>query len=59
MCSSDLYLGLPADRPSIALLPIGWPRVAYRRPVRRPIDECLFFDRWEERPAAATATDPD
>ncbi|MBU6283980.1 nitroreductase family protein [bacterium] len=47
----DAFLGLPPDRPSIALLPIGWPRVAYRRPVRRSIDECLFFDRWEERGA--------
>ena len=45
----DEFLGLPPDRPSIALLPIGWPRVAYRSPVRRSIDECLFFDRWEDR----------
>ncbi len=41
----DRYLGLPETQPSSALLPIGWPRVPYRRPVRRPIDECLFFER--------------
>jgi nitroreductase len=48
----DAWLGLPPDQPSIALLPIGWPLVPYRRPVRRSIDECLFFDRWEERPGS-------
>ncbi len=41
----DRYLGLPAEQPSCALLPIGWPEVAYRRPVRRSIDACLFFER--------------
>ncbi|MFM8408731.1 MAG: nitroreductase family protein, partial [Alphaproteobacteria bacterium] len=35
----DAWLGLPPDQPTIALLPIGWPAVAHRRPVRRRIDE--------------------
>jgi nitroreductase len=43
----DAYLGLPADRPSCALLPIGWPRGRYGRPPRRPVDECLFFERFD------------
>ena len=43
----DAYLGLTADTPSIALIPIGWPRGRYGRPPRRPVDECLFFDRVE------------
>lgn len=42
----DRWLGLPEGRPSIAMLPIGWPKVPYRRPVRRSIDECLSFDRY-------------
>ncbi len=42
----DGYLGLPADRPSCALLPIGWPRGKYSRPPRRPVDECLYFERF-------------
>ena len=42
----DRWLGLPENRPSIAMLPIGWPAVPYRRPVRRSIDECLFFERY-------------
>jgi nitroreductase len=42
----DRWLGLPENRPSIAMLPIGWPKVPYRRPVRRSIDECLFFERY-------------
>ena len=42
----DAFLGLPSDRPSCALLPIGWPAIPYKQPVRRSIDECLFFDRY-------------
>ena len=43
----DAWLGLPESCPSCALLPIGWPLGTYRRPPRRPIDECLFFERYE------------
>ena len=46
----DAFLGLPPDRPSCALVPMGWPAIPYKRPLRRPIEECLFFDRYEERP---------
>jgi nitroreductase len=49
----DRWLGLPESRPSIAMLPIGWPAVSYRRPVRASIDTCLSFDRYAE-PASAT-----
>jgi len=41
----DALLGLPPDCPSCALLPIGWPLGRYGRPPRRPVDECLFFER--------------
>jgi len=40
----DAELGLPPDRPSIALVPIGWPAVAYRRPDRKPVDEVLHWE---------------
>lgn len=43
----DAMLGLPEDRPSIALIPIGWPRGKYGRPPRRSIDTCLYWDRFE------------
>jgi nitroreductase len=43
----DAWLGLPAGCPTCALLPIGWPVGAYRRPTRRSVDTCLFFDRYE------------
>jgi nitroreductase len=43
----DAYLGLGADTPSIALLPIGWPEGRYGRPPRRSVDTVLFFDRVE------------
>jgi nitroreductase len=42
----DEELGLPPDRPSVAMIPIGWPAVAYRRPARKPVDEVLFWDRY-------------
>jgi len=45
----DARLGLPEDCPSCALLPIGWPLGRYGRPPRRPVDACLYFDRYEER----------
>ena len=44
----DAEIGLPADRPSVALLPIGWPAVAYRRPARKPVDDVLFWERYVE-----------
>lgn len=44
----DEYLGLTPECPSCALIPIGWPMQSYKRPVRRSIDECLF---WERAPA--------
>jgi len=45
----DRFLGLPAEWPTCALLPIGWPRGRYGRPPRRGVDECLFFERYEDR----------
>lgn len=43
----DAFLGLPPDRPTCALLPIGWPLGRYGRPPRRSVDECLFWERFE------------
>jgi nitroreductase len=42
----DRWLGLPEDCPTCAMLPIGWPVGRYARPVRRPVDECLFYERY-------------
>ena len=45
----DRYLGLdPEKTPSIALIPIGWPIGRYGQPPRRPVEESLYFDRFEE-----------
>jgi nitroreductase len=44
----DRWLGLPEAKPSCAMLPIGWPAVPYRRPVRRGIDTCLSFESYAE-----------
>ena len=49
----DAYLGLPPEQPSCALLPIGWPLGKYGRPPRRPVDECLYWERF----AAKRSTD--
>lgn len=48
----DDFLGLSRERPTCALLPIGWPRGRYGRPPRRPVDECLFWERFSEPPPA-------
>jgi nitroreductase len=43
----DAYLGLPPDQPSCAMLPIGWPLGKYGRPPRRPVDESLYWERFD------------
>jgi nitroreductase len=42
----DAWLGLPEGCPTCALLPIGWPAGRYGRPPRKPVDGCLFWDRY-------------
>jgi nitroreductase len=44
----DPWLGLSPETPSCALLPVGWPDGRYGRPPRRPVDDCLFWDRVPE-----------
>ena len=43
----DAFLGLPEDRQSCALLPIGGPRGHYGRPPRKSVDACLFWERFD------------
>ena len=50
----DRWLGLPEGCPSCAMLPIGWPAIPYRRPVRRSIDESLSWERFD-RPVTSEA----
>jgi nitroreductase len=45
----DEYLGLSEATPSAALIPVGWPMQPYKRPVRRSIDTCLFWEKAEQR----------
>jgi nitroreductase len=40
----DAWLGLPANCPTAALLPIGWPVGKHGRPPRRPVDSCLHWE---------------
>ncbi len=44
----DRYLGLPENCPTCALIPIGWPEGRYGRPPRRPVDDCLHWERFDE-----------
>jgi nitroreductase len=43
----DRWLGLPDNCPTCALIPIGWPRGKYGTPPRRPVDESLFWERYD------------
>jgi nitroreductase len=43
----DRWLGLPDNRPTCALIPIGWPLGRYGRPPRRSVDECLSWERYK------------
>ena len=43
----DAYLGLPSEIPTCALIPIGWPLGRYGRPPRRPVDDCLHWERYQ------------
>ena len=43
----DTWLGLSEKQPSCALIPIGWPLGKFGRPPRKPVDACLFFERYE------------
>ncbi|HYC54366.1 MAG TPA: nitroreductase family protein [Candidatus Binatia bacterium] len=45
----DDYVGLSPAQPSCALIPIGWPMLPYKRPVRRSVDDCLHWERFEQR----------
>ena len=53
---TDAWLGLPPNCPTCALLPIGWPRGTYRRPERRSVDTCLFYERYQAPRAAETVS---
>jgi len=44
----DAFLGLPPERPSSVLIPIGWPLGKHGRPPRRSVDTCLYWDRYDE-----------
>jgi nitroreductase len=41
------WLGLPPERPTCAMLPIGWPVGHYGTPPRRSIDTCLHWERFD------------
>ncbi|MDJ0785864.1 MAG: nitroreductase family protein [Myxococcota bacterium] len=43
----DAHLGLPPEIPTCALIPIGWPLGRYGRPPRKPVDECLHWERFQ------------
>ena len=47
--ASLTLIGLnPVKTPSIAMLPIGWPKGKYGKPTRRSIDTCFFVDSYTD-----------
>jgi nitroreductase len=46
-------LGLPEDALTMALIPLGYPsRGRWAQPKRRPLDEVVFYDRYQPDPPA-------
>lgn len=44
----DALIGLdPEKTPSIAMIPIGWPKGQFGVPTRRSIDSCFFVDEYK------------
>ena len=44
----DSLIGLnPEKTPTIAMIPIGWPKGRYGKPTRRSIDNCFFVDSYK------------
>jgi nitroreductase len=44
-------LGLPDDALTMALIPLGYPsRGRWSQPKRRPLDEVVHWDRWDQAP---------
>jgi len=47
----DRMLGLnPEKTPSIAMVPIGWPKGRYGRPTRKSIDTCFYENEYSGEP---------
>jgi len=44
-------LGVPENMEIAALLPLGFPRGKFGKTTRKPVDEVLYWDRWESKKA--------
>lgn len=45
-------LRLPEDMVCLYLMPLGYPAVSPEEKSTRPIEECVFYDRWDRDPPA-------
>jgi nitroreductase len=50
---ANRILNLPADHACLFLMPIGYPDEKPAGRTLRPIDQCVFYDRWSEVAEAA------
>ncbi len=44
-------LGVPENMEIAALLPLGFPRGKFGKTTRKPVDEVLYWDRWDSKKA--------
>lgn len=42
-------LGIPDDRETMALIPVGWPKGKFGTPSRMPIEDVVYWDAWGDR----------
>jgi nitroreductase len=41
-------LGIPDDRETMALIPLGRPKGKFRPPARRPVEQVVYWETWGE-----------
>ncbi|MCH8162422.1 MAG: nitroreductase family protein, partial [Chloroflexi bacterium] len=42
-------LGVPEGVDTMALIPLGWPKGKFGKPVRMPVEKVVYWEQWGDR----------
>ena len=42
-------LGIPEEAQTMALIPVGWPKGRFGPPVRLPVEQVVYWEKWGDR----------